>query len=855
MIPLRISVRNFLCYRDDVSPLDLRGVHIACLCGANGHGKSALLDAMTWCLWGQARTGTQNHNDLITHGETECRVELEFLARDQVYRAIRRRRSPGQGRTELDLFVVDDADNARPMTGNSVRETNARIQSVVGMDYSTFINTAFLQQGRSDEFTRKSPSDRKTVLASVLGLGLYDLLQTAARGERDRWQDTVARTEGALTQAKAGFDALADPTDELTAIAERLPELDAQLAEASGIVEQKRVEVGELRRTLGEVDVLGQRVTALRNDIQQATAGAEATEKRISASRALLDRAGDIGNGVGQLTAAQEELDRLEAARAEYDRLRVKRAETQAKIDREHAALSAEIDQLERRIEEEIRPQSAKGAEIAARLESLANTERSLAVEAAEVETQTDTLAGLQGEIALRESDLARCVAEGTELRARQKEMQQVDALCPLCRTPLNEDTCENIEAWYESEIQSKLLLHAQIKQTLADFTKRHEGSSAEVERRRKSLVAEQRRTQQQRGRLEQELRQSDSARDQLEVSENRLESLRRCLADDDFAGAERVVVAELDGMIAELDYEDAARDAAYGLVQSLQHWEVEDRDLQRAQAVLPADEAELEQHRERAARWHREVQETETALVAARAAIAGLADRERDLQIAEGEYARTSGERDDLLAKRGRLQGDAERRQAYAQELETLRRRQGDAQSQQSIYSELFGAFGRSGVPAMLIDAAVPRIEAEANQLLGRMTDNRLALKLETQRGRRDGGLAETLDILISDELGSRSYELYSGGEAFRINLALRIALSKVLAQRMGLPLPTLFIDEGFGTQDATGRERIVDAIASIQDDFEKIIVITHLDEIKDLFPVRIEVQKTANGSHFWLS
>ena len=95
----------------------------------------------------------------------------------------------------------------------------------------------------------------------------------------------------------------------------------------------------------------------------------------------------------------------------------------------------------------------------------------------------------------------------------------------------------------------------------------------------------------------------------------------------------------------------------------------------------------------------------------------------------------------------------------------------------------------------------------------------------------------------------------MYSGGEAFRINLALRIGLSKVLAQRMGAPLPTLFIDEGFGSQDAAGRERILDVIGAIQNDFEKIIVITHLDDMKDVFPVRIEVQKGEMGSTFWLS
>jgi len=125
----------------------------------------------------------------------------------------------------------------------------------------------------------------------------------------------------------------------------------------------------------------------------------------------------------------------------------------------------------------------------------------------------------------------------------------------------------------------------------------------------------------------------------------------------------------------------------------------------------------------------------------------------------------------------------------------------------------------------------------------------------METQRETKKGGMVETLDIKISDELGTRSYEMYSGGEAFRINFALRIALSKLLARRAGAPLPTLFIDEGFGTQDSSGLGKLVEAIHSIQDDFKKIIVITHLEELKDAFPVRIEVTKTGEGSTISLS
>jgi exonuclease SbcC len=122
--------------------------------------------------------------------------------------------------------------------------------------------------------------------------------------------------------------------------------------------------------------------------------------------------------------------------------------------------------------------------------------------------------------------------------------------------------------------------------------------------------------------------------------------------------------------------------------------------------------------------------------------------------------------------------------------------------------------------------------------------------VRFDTQRETKSGGIRETLDILISDELGTRDYNLFSGGEAFRVNFAVRIALSQMLARRAGAKLRTLFIDEGFGTQDAAGRERLVEAINAIQDDFDLILVITHIDELKDAFPSQIEVTKTSKGS-----
>ncbi|HEY42702.1 MAG TPA: SMC family ATPase [Anaerolineae bacterium] len=167
-------------------------------------------------------------------------------------------------------------------------------------------------------------------------------------------------------------------------------------------------------------------------------------------------------------------------------------------------------------------------------------------------------------------------------------------------------------------------------------------------------------------------------------------------------------------------------------------------------------------------------------------------------------------------------------------------------------LYEDLREAFGKRGVPAMIIETVVPELERSSNELLGRMTDGRMHVRIETQREIKTGELREALDIIISDELGSRPYELYSGGESFRINFAIRIALSRLLARRAGAQLRTLFIDEGFGTQDARGREHLVAAINTIQDDFDRILVITHIDELKEAFPARIEVAKTPQGSQF---
>ena len=96
MIPRKLYMRNFMCYREQ--ELLFAGIHLACLTGNNGHGKSAILDALTWALWGRSRLGARRDDELIHIGQREMEVEFEFAlpdasAGDIRYRVLRKRNS------------------------------------------------------------------------------------------------------------------------------------------------------------------------------------------------------------------------------------------------------------------------------------------------------------------------------------------------------------------------------------------------------------------------------------------------------------------------------------------------------------------------------------------------------------------------------------------------------------------------------------------------------------------------------------------------------------------------------------------------------------------------------------------
>ena len=166
------------------------------------------------------------------------------------------------------------------------------------------------------------------------------------------------------------------------------------------------------------------------------------------------------------------------------------------------------------------------------------------------------------------------------------------------------------------------------------------------------------------------------------------------------------------------------------------------------------------------------------------------------------------------------------------------------------SQYNVLTKAFDRNGIPTLIIENVIPEIEETTNRILAVLSSGTMKAELKTQKELKTGGLSDTLEIRILSLTESRTYATLSGGEKFRVDLSLRIALSTVLARRNNFKIETLIIDEGFGSLDEIGKQKFVELASSLRDTFEKIIIITHTN-LTDFYSDLITVEKNDGISH----
>ncbi|MFC1865198.1 AAA family ATPase [Chloroflexota bacterium] len=849
-------MRNFMPYRGDVPSFSFDGIHTACICGDNGNGKSALIDAVTWALWGKSRA--KSDDDLIHQGENDMEVEFEFYSGRQLYRIIRKHTKPRSsrysGQSSLDLFL-STGEEFKTISGDVKTQTQQNIISLLNMDYDTFINSAFIKQGHADEFTKQTPSKRKEVLSSILGLSVYDKLEEKARELFRHQHLEIMQLENTISEIE---QELIQKTEVGASLERAQADLASLDSEAKGLLDKlnrlrRQMETLENKKLL--TSQFDRHINETRRDLEGWRLRIKQRQSRVKQYRELLSQRDSIEDGYSSFFQAKIINDDLNKKLQWHSSINQKKSQfeeavqnAQSKLLTEHAVSLNKIVQLE--------TVAQKLPQLKDRKAELEHEQQKLDVSKDRLDMKKKEYDKLKSTVYEIECNLQRLQQEINDTQEKLQLLKPGDnARCPLCETELGEGELSVISVKYSADIGRKEeILVSQAKELstgkarISDIAKGLRDSEEKYNREIALLQGKC-------GALKQAISEAEEATGKLDKAKSKLIEIENRLTAKDFARQEQAALDKLEIELTGLEYDPEKHRQAGNTVADFVKYEQQKHRLDEADKMLELEQDELSGAEETLKTLSLRMDNYAVEKSDLIAELKDLPRLEIDLNLAESGYLLTSEKQSQAQELIGALRGKLEHLIKQEQKQQTKKSQLDKISKEARVYLDLTQAFGKKGIQAMLIEIALPDIENEANKLLGRMTDNRMHIKIETQRQSKKGETIETLDIIISDELGSRNYEMFSGGEAFRIDFAIRIALSRLLAMRVGAPLPTLIIDEGFGTQDSTGIEKLKEAISSIQPDFEKILVITHIDEFKDAFQTRINVIKTAEGSTLEIS
>ena len=655
----------------------------------------------------------------------------------------------------------------------------------------------------------------------------------------------LADIESELAQEEERKKRLLDIETQLQLVSETAQakerDLLSQQRLAASLADQKRM----LEVLLRQVEDTRQRCAHLQAQIDQLDEERSRLQQQVA-------NADEIQRSYQQWQADRQSLEQWDRTAASFHEVQARRAQP-----------LAEIGAAQSRLEEERRGLAAQAESTRQEAERLAGLEQDLPVLAESIRGVEQSIAertGLEAELQTLQQQAAAMEVENRQLKAemlalreRLDQLQDVEgATCPLCGQPLSADERAALIAGLEGD-----------GKRMGDAYRQNQNMQKQGEERVRELNALIAGMQ----RLDEQLRAHNRRHDQAEAEaerlrqalnawtaggEARLTELETLISAESFAVEARQKLAEIDAEARALGYDPAVHDAARRAEQAGRTSEQALRDLEVARASIEPLDRQI------------------TGLATQYSTESAQLDLQQKECVAAGEkyetdsadlpdLAQTEREMMEFKARENRLRMDVGMVRQLVSVLDTQRERKERLQAKRAEASlqinrlkALERAFSKDGVPALLIEQALPEIEEQANSLLDRLSSGGMSVRFATQRQLKSKEeFRETLDIKITDSSGqTREYEMFSGGEAFRINFAIRLALSRVLAHRAGARLQTLFIDEGFGSQDAEGRQRLLEAINLVRPEFARILVITHMEELKDAFPARIEVEKTLRGS-----
>ncbi len=772
---LRLVLTNFRQHEHTELVL---GPGLLAVVGPNGSGKSTLLEAIAWALYGTA--AARGTRDTIKRRGAPPRarvaVELEFALGSHTYRLVR---------TLTNAELAQDGQ----VIANSTGTVTDRVTALLGMTREEFFNTYFTGQKDLAVMAAMTPADRARFLSRVLG---HEKLRTAQERLRERRNSRRAELAG-LEQG------LADPE-----------ELAGALSQATEALEQARTErtradaaTATAREAAQALEPEWTRATERRAAWQGLDGERRVVEGRVLAARAAFDA---LDRDLAGALDARNRLAPLAVALAEWPGLVTER-DALDKAAAEVTARSRTVARHEAGL--------ARRQVIDAELAELPDDDALAAL----VERRTTAVAardGLDARLAERRTRWKQDEQEAkTKLdfyRDRYKELREQraaieaagpDGICPFCTRPLGDDfprtvallgaQMEEVEAsgnYFRQRVEQLrqapeevVTMEAERQELEAGLRAATEAlATAEGVRTRRTRLAEER----QRVVTELEGLAAELAGSTIDYDAERHRVVRERLAALEPVRREHDQLSGLAGraetLVAEAaQAEQLATEAESALAELDRRIEVLGWDTE-AFAILEG----------RIAVARQAVQQAEVALASAAAAVEG-ATRLRAAALARQE---------DRV-----LKADTARR--LAAEIER--------------WNELDRAFGE--------------LRTELNQQLRPDLRERAALFVqELTRGRYDD-LELSEDYVPTIVEDGEAKPVISGGEEDVVNLALRLAISQMIADRAGQPLSLLVLDEIFGGLDEERRQAVMDLLRAVADRFPQVILISHVEGMRDAF------------------
>jgi exonuclease SbcC len=747
--------------------------------GPNGAGKSTILEAIAWAIYGApAVRGT---NDTIRFarapGRARVLVELTFELGGHEFRV---------SRTMSSADVVLDNGITAVATGTS--GVTSYLEQRIGMTREEFFNTYFTSQKELEFLARMGPRDRARFLAQVLG---YERLRHAQDKARERRKELSAEANGLR-------EALPDPA-ELSArrseAEQRGKTAKAALAEAEQSKEQNAAALAQLEPRWLTVQEQRERTREIQQEIDAARREGESARRDIERAQSELDR---IGQASHELAPLRERLEQLPSAASEVER---------------HQLL-ARVAERRRVLEDHERDTASELARMLERLESLKGTPETLKEQSGQLGRLNEQLSvadttvnRLRNEWAEERQDvrtkLQQHLERHDELKHQIEQLRATgpDGTCPICTRPLGKEfdrVVGLLEEQFEEVIQNGKWLRkrqAQLEKKPADLQA--------AEQQHATVKGDAAALSERVTRAEQALQELATLKKEHERREERLKELRAELA-------------KLPG-----GYDATQHDQAEAQLRELRAVE---QQAARFEQVLERRAEREAEHSEATARAQAVLVRLETA--AKLQAEIAFDSKQYDQLRSQHESATRALHQSELTLTEARARHESAReRQARVREeiktAEQNRARLQELELDVKHHNELDNALQQL---RQELNARVrPELSDLASMFLADVTD-----------GRYNGiEIDENYNVIVLDE--GEEKPVISGGEEDIANLVLRVAISQMIAERAGQQLSVLFLDEVFGSLDLEHRDSVVQLLHRLENRFEQVILITHIETIRE--------------------